>query len=267
MKKTILLLLVSLAVFASCAPQGNAKIESTKDSTAYSIGVLIGSQLKQMQMQTGSDVNLSTAARAIADVYNSDEDKIIDTYVYLQASQVAENAYNVDSTFDVNAIVTGLKDALNGSEFIMSENAGQYIMDYISNKSKSEENAFLAEVDKIEGISKTDNGIRYIIEQQGEGIIAEDDKVSVHYTLFDYKGDTLDSSLQRNEPLEVQLPSGVVPGFAQAIGLVGVGGKVTVWIPSELGYGETGSRGAVGPNQALKFDIEVLEILPKEETK
>jgi len=257
--KKIILLLASVSLFASCVG-GNAKIESVKDSTAYSVGVFIGNQLKQI----GDDLDPKIVMEAVNDVYGKKEDKIRDAYVYIQASQIAEQAFQVDSTFNTNAIVTGFIDVMKEKEFIKAENAGQYIMDYVVNKSKAEAEAFMAEADKVEGIQKTENGIRYIIEQQGEGAISDSDKVSVNYTLFNYKGDTIDSSITHGEPLEVQLPSGVVPGFAQAIQLVGVGGKLKVWIPGELGYGEAGSRGGVGPNQVLKFDIEVLEKLATE---
>jgi FKBP-type peptidyl-prolyl cis-trans isomerase FkpA len=46
--------------------------------------------------------------------------------------------------------------------------------------------------------------------------------------------------------------------------LVGVGGQITLWIPSELGYGERGAGDNIGPNQALEFKVELLEVNPEE---
>ena len=46
--------------------------------------------------------------------------------------------------------------------------------------------------------------------------------------------------------------------------LVGVGGQITLWIPSELAYGERGAGADIGPNQALEFKVELLEVNPAE---
>ena len=45
--------------------------------------------------------------------------------------------------------------------------------------------------------------------------------------------------------------------------LIGKGGKITLWIPAELAYGERGAGQNIGPNQALRFDVELLEVTSK----
>ena len=44
--------------------------------------------------------------------------------------------------------------------------------------------------------------------------------------------------------------------------LIGKGGKITLWIPSELAYGERGAGQLIGPNSALRFDVELLDVIP-----
>ena len=44
--------------------------------------------------------------------------------------------------------------------------------------------------------------------------------------------------------------------------LVGEGGKITLWIPSDLAYGTRGAGRDIGPNEALQFDVEVIEVIP-----
>ncbi|RZL38379.1 MAG: peptidylprolyl isomerase, partial [Pedobacter sp.] len=53
-----------------------------------------------------------------------------------------------------------------------------------------------------------------------------------------------------------------VPGFTEAISLVGVGGKATVIMPSKLGYGEQGNpQAGIGPYSPIAFDIEIVKII------
>ncbi len=54
-----------------------------------------------------------------------------------------------------------------------------------------------------------------------------------------------------------------MPGFTEALQLVGKGGKVTVVIPSELAYGADGAGSVIAPNETLVFDIEVLDVNPE----
>jgi len=265
MKKIILSFISVTLLVTSCASQTAGPVETMKDSTAYAIGVFIGENAKMAAAQ-GKDttVKIDVIANAIQDIFAKDEAKMQEAYIYLNSCQIASQAFQIDSTFDAAMLIKGVKETIENNAIIKADNANQYIMNYITSKANDEQNAYFAEVDKTEGIQKTENGIRYIIHNQGEGTISENDKVSVNYTLFSYQNDTIDSSVNAGQPLEVQLPSGVVPGFAQAIQLVGVGGKLTVWIPSELGYGENGAGRAIQPNQALKFDIEVVEKLPSD---
>ena len=86
-----------------------------------------------------------------------------------------------------------------------------------------------------------------------------EDEVSVHYhgTLID--GTVFDSSVDRGQPASFPV-SGVIPGWTEALQLMKVGSKWQVYIPSELAYGERGAGGAIGPNETLIFDVELLEI-------
>lgn len=93
-------------------------------------------------------------------------------------------------------------------------------------------------------------------------------KVSVHYTgwLFDAnaadnKGEKFDSSLDRGEPFEFDLGAGnVIEGWDHGVIGMKVGGKRTLIIPSEMGYGARGAGGVIPPNATLIFDIELLDV-------
>ncbi|MBR5818583.1 MAG: FKBP-type peptidyl-prolyl cis-trans isomerase, partial [Alistipes sp.] len=76
-------------------------------------------------------------------------------------------------------------------------------------------------------------------------------------SLFDEKGKLIEAE----EPIEFPL-NRVIKGWTEGMKLVGVGGQITLWIPSELAYGERGAGADIGPNQALEFKVELLEVNP-----
>ena len=104
----------------------------------------------------------------------------------------------------------------------------------------------------------------------GEGRESEKGlSISVHYTGWildasksDKKGDKFDSSLDRKQPFIFVLGVGqVIKGWDQGFDGMKIGGKRTILIPSEMGYGSRGAGNAIPPNADLIFEVELLEIL------
>jgi peptidylprolyl isomerase len=84
--------------------------------------------------------------------------------------------------------------------------------------------------------------------------------VLVQYVGANYtNGKDFDSSWQRGQPASFPL-NGVVPGFAQGIEGMKVGGRREIVIPAALGYGASGSPPAVGPNETLVFVVDLLQV-------
>ena len=92
--------------------------------------------------------------------------------------------------------------------------------------------------------------------------------VSVHYTGWlydekasDHKGKKFDSSLDRGQPFKFDLGAGqVIQGWDEGFAGMKIGGKRTLIIPSEMGYGARGAGGAIPPNATLIFDVELLDV-------
>jgi FKBP-type peptidyl-prolyl cis-trans isomerase FkpA len=110
----------------------------------------------------------------------------------------------------------------------------------------------------------TPSGLQYIDTEVGTGAVATaGQQVSVHYTGWLYndgvQGAKFDSSKDRNDPFGFSLGAGmVIKGWDEGVAGMAIGGKRTLIIPSELGYGARGAGGVIPPNATLKFDVELL---------
>lgn len=98
----------------------------------------------------------------------------------------------------------------------------------------------------------------------GEGARADSgDIVTVHYTGWLPQGTKFDSSLDRDQPLEVALGYGrVIQGWDQGIVGMRVGGQRRLVIPPGMAYGEQG-RGTIPRNSTLVFDVELLDVVDR----
>ncbi|MBW3571680.1 MAG: FKBP-type peptidyl-prolyl cis-trans isomerase [Gemmatimonadetes bacterium] len=105
------------------------------------------------------------------------------------------------------------------------------------------------------------SGLQYRDDAVGEGRQAKaGDTVSVHYTGTLQDGSKFDSSRDRGQPLQFPLGAGhVIKGWDEGVSGMKVGGRRTLVIPPELGYGARGI-GPIPPNSTLVFDVELMDI-------
>ena len=127
------------------------------------------------------------------------------------------------------------------------------------NKTKGKE--FLALLSKQEGVKKDPSGFYYEILKTGQGPSPTmTDTVRLHYhgTLID--GTVFDSSVERGQPASFPM-NGVIKGFSGGLTKTQVGGKIRIYIPSELGYGDNPRPGGkIKPGDTLIFECELLGI-------
>jgi FKBP-type peptidyl-prolyl cis-trans isomerase len=233
MKNSLVYLSALLIIIAglSCNQSGsvkNVKLETQADSAGYAIGILVGTNNKQQieNAPGGADINLEAMAAA-----------------FRLAALEQEGEMTVE---EADQIIRRYFESAGEREGQLNLEAG---------------NAFLEENKSREGITTTTSGLQYEILTEGTGPKpSADDMVRVHYhgTLID--GTVFDSSVDRGEPAVFGVGQ-VIPGWTEALQLMSVGSKWKIYLPSNIAYGERGAGGDIGPNSALIFEVELLEIV------
>ena len=191
-----------------------------------------------------------------------------------------------------------MQDVRDGKAKMTEDEVNQYLQYYFMVKRPAENaaasKAWLEKTEKKSGVKKTESGLLYKVTKEGDAAkMAKDprDVVRVHYTGYTREGKVFDTSIFKNRskeqqemmrkqspdsfdekgaPKEADEPAKfplnrVIKGWTEGLQLVGEGGKITLWIPSDLAYGTRGAGRDIGPNEALQFDVEVIEVIPYEE--
>lgn len=173
------------------------------------------------------------------------------------------------NSIDEKQFLDGFRDTFVGNRPKMSmEEANLKMQEYILSqdelerlKNREESKRFLANNLNNEGVVQTASGLQYKILRHGVGKHPKpDDQVRCHYHGVLLDGTVFDSSLEREEPAIFPI-SAVIQGWAEALCLMNEGAKWRLFIPAELAYGEQGAAGLIGPNSALVFDVELIEIV------
>ena len=128
----------------------------------------------------------------------------------------------------------------------------------LKEQGKVEGEKFFVELKSKKNVTILPSGLGYEILKPGTGDFPKaTDKVKVFYTGTLLNGKQFDTNVG-GEPVEFQL-SGVIPGWTEGIQKVNKGGKIKLYVPAQLGYGEEGNQG-IPPSSALIFEVELLDI-------
>lgn len=173
------------------------------------------------------------------------------------------------NTINTEAFVDAIRTVYAGQmPEIKPEEANQILQDYFNKlqneRGKAAKEAgeqFLKDNKSKEGVVTLESGLQYKVISTGNGAIPKSsDTVKCHYEGRLINGAVFDSSIRRGEPAEFPV-NGVIAGWVEALQLMPVGSKWQLYIPSDLAYGPHGAGQAIGPNETLIFDIELLDIV------
>lgn len=203
--------------------------ESLNDRYSYAYGADLAEKFKA----EGVELNVAVLATAMQDVFGGDEKKM----------SAGEIAATIEIYMEIHQKKKGAERAAAGE------------------KNKKEGEVFLVENARKNGVVVTASGLQYKVITEGNGGYkpTENDEVTVHYRGTFVDGTEFDSTHKRNEAYSVEVKQ-LIEGWAEALQLMSEGSKWELYLPSDIAYGEQGSGEYIGPNAALIFEVELLEI-------
>lgn len=205
------------------------ELKTQKDKASYSIGVSIGKNLKDQKVEIQTDILVKG---------------LLDAYTGAKTQLTEKEMGDVLTQFQQEIMAKAQEEA--------AKKGGE-------NKSKGEK--FLADNKNKPGVKTTPSGLQYTVISEGTGPKpTASSTVKVHYTGKLIDGTTFDSSVDRGEPIEFPL-NGVIKGWTEGVQLMSKGSKYKFFIPSDLAYGDRGAGNAIGPNETLIFEVELLDIV------
>ncbi|MBO7337563.1 MAG: FKBP-type peptidyl-prolyl cis-trans isomerase [Paludibacteraceae bacterium] len=280
MKKSLLFVSAAVAVLmASCSNKGNDELNNADDSLSYAYGVGYGSHISEQYLEGANEgAKYDALMKGIEEAVNSG-DSILKYYILgLQIGdelrQESENGLMNDSTLklDKDKVYYALKKAIAKDSLKMTkEQSGQVIQEIIRKKLESaslskygeykkQQEAFLTQNGKREGVVTTESGLQYEIIKAGNGAKPTLNDVAVVL----YKGSLTDGTefdstdKHGGKPADMPLAS-LIPGWKEALQLMPAGSKWKIYIPSNLGYGSN-DMGVIKPYSTLVFEVELLEV-------
>jgi len=177
----------------------------------------------------------------------------------------------IDDNIDMNQVLKGFNDRLADKSKFEDEQIFETLNNYtqaialskgVVNLKKGQE--FLEKNKTKEGVVTLPSGLQYKILSLGTGIYPDaEDTVEVNYTGIFIDGKEFDSSEKSGGSVSFPL-NGVIEGWTEGIPYINEGGKIMLYIPSEMAYGVDGRPG-IESNATLIFEVELIKVTKAEE--
>lgn len=207
-----------------------------------------------------------TRVKAHPDMFATESER--DSLSYAFGQDIGVNVKESGMPIRVVWLIEAMKNVREENPKMSEDEVQSYLQYYFMVKRPAEmaeaSEKWLNSVKKKSGVKETESGLLYKVTREGDSeVIATDprDIVVVNYKGTNREGKVFDSSYDRGEPAEFPL-NRVIAGWTEGLQLVGKGGAITLWIPSELAYGPRGAGRDIGPNEALCFEVEVIDVKP-----
>lgn len=228
-RKCMTMMVVAGLLVVQAKAQETNVLKTESDKISYSIGVDMSKGLKR----AGIDIQPESLARGLKDGLSGGPMLMTDDEMKKTLSSLQE-------------------------EMMKKQGLARNAMEAGGEENKKTGEAFLEANKAKEGVVTLPSGLQYKILKAGDGKKPTDaDSVECHYKGTLINGTEFDSSYKRGQPATFAV-TGVIPGWTEALQLMPVGSTWQLFIPSKLAYGPRGAGGAIGPNETLIFELELL---------
>lgn len=191
-----------------------------------------------------------------------------DSLSYVVGMNIAYNVMKMDSTLRPEVVVAAVADALRGEEKISMEDGKFYLLSYMNydvyERVRKYEDQYLNDLAASDNdIVRTRTGLTYKVGELGNmsnTATHPRDTVAIIYTAKSMAGVEVDPASERPDTLRTTLTK-LPDGLSEGVKLIGQGGKITLWMPSNLAYGAAGNeQKGIKPNEMLCYEVQIVEV-------
>jgi FKBP-type peptidyl-prolyl cis-trans isomerase FklB len=223
-----LIVVVALLIPGMVYGADDQALRTEKEKTSYAVGAQMGSDMRRY----GMEVDPNVVVRGFSDAYSGGK-------LLLNDQQMSE-------------ILAGVSKMMAAK--------GPELMKQDAERNRQEGDAFLAQNARKEGVRTLASGLQYRVIRAATGRTPRaTDTVTVNYRATYIDGTEFDSSYRRGQPFVFQVNK-MIKAWVEALQLMSIGAKWQVFVPPRLAYGEQGAPPAIGPNETLIYEVELLSI-------
>ncbi len=191
-----------------------------------------------------------------------------DSLAYVIGLSVADNLIAMDSTINLAAVSRAIAESQTSKRLFNAEEAKIYYLRYLTHvepeRKRGYEEQWLEDLAKSNrDFTRSNSGLTYNIAVIGDENLTPkgvNDLVSLRYTIKRVNGEQIFSSYDKADTL-VSALSTLKSGLQEGLKMIGKGGKINAWIPSKLGYGQTGDQELnIAPFETLYYEVELIDM-------
>ncbi len=279
-----------LAVVRNGFVEGITKVAAQRHEEALEILRTFFSETYAERVQAHQKA-LEADSTAVLNLFVSQEERAELSYAFGNdlGTNLSKGKYKIQYYWLWKGFEDGWHNATVLDQTQIMSYLNHYFMVVLPKEAAERSAQWVAKQAKQRGAKTTESGLVYKVIEAGDmskAAVNDADTVKVHYvgrlqdgsvfdtsrfefrsdeqkemmrkyqpSLFDEKG----NYTQEDEPIEFPL-NRVIKGWTEGMKLVGPGGKIKLYIPADLAYGRNGAGQMIGPNEALEFDVELLEV-------
>lgn len=191
-----------------------------------------------------------------------------DSMSYVMGLNIGMNLVGIDSLLNIEMVCEGLRDAYMNQPLLNDEEARVAFLKYMNydnyERVRAYENQFLADLRRADRkFVATNSGLTYKVEELGDlhTVVRNNrDTAVLRYRVLNAAGEVIDTTYYRADTAHVGVGA-MSRGVVEAVKLIGKGGHIEAWLPSNLAFGSAGCDSLnVKPNTMLYYEMWLIDV-------